>query len=206
MYVPSHFSEGDLRHLHDIIRHNAFGVVTSPLDGHLMATHLPFLIDPDRGPRGTLLAHMARANSHWKGFDGVTEALVVFSGPHGYISPTWYEKGPAVPTWNYIAVHAYGVPVQRDDPAETRAHLGQLASIYEAGRDRPWRIEDQPMDFIDGMLRGVIAFEIPIARIEGKTKLSQNRPKGDMTRIVAALRAEGETALADAMEPRKEVA
>lgn len=206
MYVPKHFSEDDLGHLHEVIRRNAFGVVTSPLDGHLMATHLPFLIDPDRGPNGTLLAHMARANPHWTGFDGVTEALVVFSGPHGYISPNWYETGPAVPTWNYVAVHAYGVPVLRDDPAEARAHLSQLAATYEAGRERPWRIDDPPADFIDGMLRGVIAFEIPIARIEGKAKLSQNRSAGDRRSVVAALRAEGETVLADAMEPRNEVA
>ena len=203
MYVPPHFSESDLGHLHEVIRHNAFGVVTSLVDGHLMATHLPFLIDPDRGPNGTLLAHMARANPHSKGFDGVTEALVVFSGPHGYISPNWYEKGPAVPTWNYVAVHAYGVPVLRDDPAETRAHLGQLAAIYEAGRDRPWRIEDQPADFIDRLVPRVIAFEIPITRIEGKFKLVQNRSAEDRRRVANALRAEGETALADATEVRE---
>jgi transcriptional regulator len=200
MYIPQHFGDDDLAHLHAVIRANAFGVVTSTLDGHLMATHLPFLIDPHRGPNGTLLAHMARANPHWKGFDGTAEALVVFSGPHGYISPNWYERGPAVPTWNYIAVHAYGVPVLRDDAAETRAHLGQLAAVYEAGRAEPWRIDDQPKDFIDRLVPGVIAFEIPITRIEGKFKLSQNRSDGDRRGMVAALRAEGETALADAMD------
>jgi transcriptional regulator len=204
VYVPQHFSVDDLTHLHEVIRRNGFGVATSMVDGRLMATHLPFMIDPDRGARGTLLAHMARANPHWRGFNGKSEVLVVFSGPHGYISPRWYEaKGPAVPTWNYVAVHAYGVPVVRDDVAESRAHLGQLASIYEAGRARPWHIDDEPKDFIDKMVPGVVAFEIPIARLEGKAKLSQNRPAEERVRVIAALRAEGETALADAMDAAK---
>jgi transcriptional regulator len=204
MYVPQHFSVDDLAHLHEVIRRNSFGVVTSLLDRQLMATHLPFMIDPSRGPNGTLLAHMARANPHWRGFDGKTEALVVFSGPHGYISPTWYEtKAPKVPTWNYVAVHVYGAPVVRDDPAESRAHLAQVASINEAGRPNPWNIDDEPREFIDRMVPGVVAFEIPIARIEGKAKLSQNRPADERARVIAALRTEGETALADAMEHAK---
>lgn len=203
MYVPQHFSVDDQTHLHEVIRHNAFGVVTSLVDGRLMATHLPFMIDPARGPHGTLLAHMARANPHWRGFDGKSEVLVVFSGPHGYVSPSWYAKGPAVPTWNYVAVHAYGVPALHDDLAVSRSHLGQLASIYEAGLERPWHIDDEPKDFIDKMIPGVVAFEIPIARLEGKAKLSQNRPTEDRARVIAALRGAGETALADAMEHAK---
>jgi transcriptional regulator len=204
MYVPQHFSVDDLAHLHEVIRRNAFGIVTSLVDGRLMATHVPFMIDPGRGPNGTLLAHMARANPHWRGFDGKSEVLVVFSGPHGYISPRWYAaRTPAVPTWNYVAVHAYGVPVLHDDPRESRAHLGQLASTFEAGRAHPWHIDDEPTDFIDKMVLGVVAFEIPIVRIEGKAKLSQNRPAEDRPRIIAALRAAGETSLADAMENAK---
>ena len=202
MYVPQHFSVNDLTHLHEVIRRNSFGIVTSEVDGQPMATHLPFMIDPARGPNGTLLAHMARQNPHWRAFDGKSEVLVIFSGPHGYISPGWYDKRPAVPTWNYVAVHAYGVPLVRDDPAESRAHLGQLASIHEAGRANPWHIDDEPTDFIDKMVPGVVAFEIPIARIEGKAKLSQNRT-GDRAKVISALRADGQTALADAMENAK---
>jgi transcriptional regulator len=201
MYIPQHFAVDDLTHLHEVIRYNSFGIVTSVVDGQLMATHLPFMIDAKRGPNGTLLAHMARANPHWKGFDGASEVLVVFSGPHGYISPRWYEaKGPAVPTWNYVAVHAYGVPVMRGDLGESRAHLGQLAALNEAERPNPWHIDEEPKDFIDKMVSGVVAFEIPIARIEGKAKMSQNRPAGDRARIIAALRVDGQSALADAME------
>jgi transcriptional regulator len=204
MYVPQHFSVDDVAHLHDVIRHNAFGIVTSVVDGQLMATHLPFMIDTARGAKGTLLAHMARQNPHWRGFDGKSEVLVVFSGPHGYVSPRWYEtNGPKVPIWNYVAVHAYGVPVMHDDPAESRAHLGQLASIYEAGRLQPWHIDEEPKDFIDKMVPGVVAFEIAITRLEGKAKLSQNRPAEERTRVIAALRVDGQTALADAMEHAK---
>src|SRR3990172_2679266 len=103
MYVPQHFAESELARLHEVIRQNSFGVITSLVDGRLTATHIPFLVVPEDGPNGNLYAHMARANPHWRGFDGHSETLVVFSGPHGYISPTWYARTPAVPTWNYVA-------------------------------------------------------------------------------------------------------
>jgi len=200
MYVPTAFAEDDLAWQHAHIRAHSFGVITSVVDGRLTATHLPFLLDETCGSRGTLLAHMARANPHWHCFDGKTEALIVFAGPHGYISPTWYESTPAVPTWNYVAVHVHGTPVVKDDAAETRAHLARLAANFEAGRERPWRLENQPASFIDGIIHGVVAFEIPITRIEGKAKLSQNRPAADRAGVVAGLRADGETALADVMD------
>lgn len=199
MYIPQHFSADDPAWMHDAIRHDPFAVITSTVDGGLMATHLPFLIEPDEGPYGTLHAHMARQNPHWQGFDGNTEALVVFSGPHGYISPSWYTPGPAVPTWNYVAVHVYGCPVVIDEPERTRAHLAHLAATFEGDSAARWRMEDQPDPFIDGMLRGVVSFAIPIMRIEGKAKLSQNRSAEDRTRVIAALRDRGDAALADAM-------
>ena len=200
MYVPSAFAEESLAAQHAVIRAHAFGLITSPSDGRLTATHLPFLLDAARGPYGTLLAHMARANPHWKAFDGTVEALVVFSGPHAYVSPTWYATAPAVPTWNYVAVHAYGTPIVVDDVTQSRTHLGQLAATYEADRDRPWRIDEQPKDFIDKLVPGVVAFEIPISRIEGKFKLSQNRSEADRRGVVAGLRTAGEAALADFMD------
>ena len=200
MYVPQHFAESELSHQHEVIRRNPFGVITSVVDGRLTATHIPFLVEPTEGTHGTLHAHMARANPHWRGFDGKAEALVVFSGPHGYISPSWYKRVPAVPTWNYVAVHVYGVPVVVDDLARSKAHLGVLADIMEAGREKPWRIQDQPAAFIDGMIPAVVAFQMRVTRIEGKAKLSQNRDAGDRAAVVAALRAEGHAALADAMD------
>jgi len=204
MYIPQHFAEDDPAWMHDAVRRDPFGVITSPVDGALMATHLPFLIEPGEGPNGTLHAHMARQNPHWKSFDGLTEALVVFSGPHGYISPTWYEKpSPAVPTWNYVAVHVYGRPVVVDTPGVTRAHLAHLADTFEGSGGDRWAMADQPDSFIDGMLRGVVSFAIAITRIEGKAKMSQNRSAEDRGRVIAALRAQGETALADAMDAAK---
>jgi len=200
MYIPQHFAESDVACLHEVIRRNSFGVITSLVGGRLTATHVPFLIASDEGPNGTLHAHMARANPHWQGFDGKTEALVVFSGPHGYISPNWYKRRPAVPTWNYVAVHAYGTPVVDDDATRSKAHLGLLAQTMEAGRPAPWRIEDQPAAFIDGIVPGVVAFKLAITRVEGKFKLSQNREPADRLAVAAALRAEGEGALAAAME------
>jgi transcriptional regulator len=200
MYIPQHFAENDRTWMHDVIRRDPFATVTSVVDGALMATHLPFLIEPGEGGNGTLYAHMARQNSQWTGFDGKTEALVVFSGPHGYISPTWYGTHPAVPTWNYVAVHVYGCPIVVDEPAHTRAHLARLADTFEGVGAARWSMADQPEAFIDGMLRGLVSFRIPIARIEGKAKMSQNRSVEDRLRVMAALRANGQTDLADAVE------
>jgi transcriptional regulator len=208
MYIPQHFAENDPAWMHAAIRRDPFATITSLVDGALMATHLPFLIEPGEGQPegtlGTLHAHMARQNPHWKSFDGTQEALVVFAGPHGYISPTWYEKpSPAVPTWNYVAVHVYGKPVIVDEPDRTRAHLAHLADTFEGEGPHRWSMADQPDSFIDGMLRGVVSFAVPITRIEGKAKMSQNRPLEDRNRVIAALRARGETALADAMDAVK---
>ena len=204
MYVPQHSAENDPAWQIEAIRRDPFGVITSLVDGALMATHLPFLIEPGEGPNGTIHAHMARQNPQWKSFDGRAEALIVFSGPHGYISPTWYEKPAlAVPTWNYVAVHVYGKPVVVEDPARTRAHLSHLAGTFEGDGEGRWAMADQPEGFIDGMLRGVVSFAMPIARIDGKAKMSQNRGIEDRNRVMAALRARGETALADAMDAAK---
>ena len=201
MYIPQHFAEDDPAWMVEVIRRDPFATITSPVDGTLMTTHLPFLIEPGEGANGTLHAHMARQNPHWNSFDGKTEALVVFAGPHGYISPTWYAKpSPAVPTWNYVAVHVYGTPVVVDDPARTRAHLAHLAETFEGEAPGRWTMADQPDSFIDGMLRGVVSFQLAVTRIEGKAKMSQNRSSEDRDSVIAALRAEGQTALADAME------
>jgi transcriptional regulator len=193
VYVPRHFDASDPAACHALMRAESFATLVTT-DGHGVpfATHVPFLLDPDRGPRGTLRAHMARANPHWQEFAAGREALVVFLGPHAYVSPGWYVQHPSVPTWNYVAVHAYGIPVVVDDPARVRAFLAELTETYEAGRPAPWSIDGLPADYLAGMQRGIVAFEIPISRLEGKAKLSQNRGAEDRARVEAALAATGD--------------
>jgi len=186
MYVPQHFSDEDRDSLDRVIRDNPFGLLVGTVDGAPFATHLPFLLDGDR-----LLGHVARGNPHWRAIDGKSEMLAVFSGPHAYVSPRWYEPGPAVPTWNYVAVHVYGMPRIIADAASVRALLDRLVDDYEAGA---WTVDGQDADFIDRMMRGIVAFEMPVARIEGKFKLSQNRPAGDRRRVAAELLQAGAAA------------
>ncbi len=196
MYVPPHFAETDLGRLHDLMRRFDFALlVASGADGAPEAAHIPFMLDSSQGPRGTLLAHMARANPLWRRFGSDREVLVVFQGPHGYVSPRWYtEPAAAVPTWNYAAVHAYGIPCIVEDPAEASAMLERLVDAQEAGRPRPWRMADARPGLIDAMARGIVAFEIPVDRLEGKLKISQNKAAEDRAGVVAALTAAGDDA------------
>jgi transcriptional regulator len=161
-------------------------LLVGELDGVPFATHLPLLLDGDR-----LLAHFARGNPHWKAIDGTREMLAVFSGPHAYISPRWYEASQAVPTWNYVAVHVYGAPRIIEDGGALREMLDRLVEEYEAGA---WSLAGQDPDFLERMNRGIVAFDMPIARIEGKFKLSQNRPDEDRRRVIAALEDAGDDA------------
>ena len=202
MYVPKHFEVDELPLLHDMMSANSFAtLVTASSEGSPFATHLPLLLDRDAGEFGALRGHVARANPHWKDLDGVREALVIFSGAHGYISPAWYSTDRAVPTWNYVAVHAYGRPRVIEDPKRTMAVLCDLVEAYEDRREGRWRLESAPAEYIEGMARAIVAFEMPIERLEGKFKLSQNRPD-DIEGVVEALRSQGDpgsVALAEAM-------
>src|SRR5206468_2683175 len=135
---------------------------------------------------GTLLSHMARANDQWQDFARGAEALVIFQGHHTYISPSWYEIHPSVPTWNYMVVHAYGTPRLITDDDRIRAALRELVATHESAFDEPWPM-DLPDDYLRKMLRGIVAFEIPITRLEGKFKLSQNRSERDRQLVIAAL-------------------
>lgn len=179
MYVPRHFFVEDRDALDRAIRDHPFGLLVGQVEDTPFATHLPFLLDG-----GRLLAHVARGNPHWRAMDGKTEMLAVFSGPHAYISPRWYAAGPAVPTWNYIAVHVYGAPRILTDEATVRALLDPLVDEYEAGA---WCLDGQDADYIERMMRGIVAFEMPVTRIEGKFKLSQNRPAEDRRRVADEL-------------------
>ena len=175
--------------------------------GALVASHLPILLDESRGEKGTLCGHMARANPQWRDFAALAEAgrevMVVFQGPHAYVSPRWYGPsggpgGKAVPTWNYMAVHAYGLPRLVEQGPHTRGHLGQLVATQEAGRPEPWSLDSQGDDYVGSMMRGIVAFEIPIARLDAKAKLSQNKTPGERVGVIAAL-AESEDSLARAV-------
>ena len=172
--------------LHDLIRQFSFATLTTVQENVPFASHLPFLLDAERGPHGTLLAHLARANPQWRDFDATSEALVIFQGPHAYISPSWYETHPSVPTWNYAVVHAYGVPRVVEDHATLRHILETLVDTHEAAFAQPWRM-DLPHDYLDKMMRAVVGFEIEITRLEGKLKLSQNRSENDQYHVAEAL-------------------
>lgn len=187
MYCPAHFAETDPAALRALIEANNFAVLVSTVDGRAFATHLPFLYRPESA---ILTAHMARANPHWQALaKRPDEALVIFQGPHEYLSPTWYGE-PGVPTWNYAAAHVYGAFELIEDPATHRDVLEALTAHHEAGNSPPWEA-DFAAPPVSGMLRGTVAFNIRIRAIEGKFKLSQNRSEADRGRVVAALEARG---------------
>jgi transcriptional regulator len=189
VYVPKHFREDDVAVLHRLMRDYSFATVVSTLsDGLPIATSLPFVLEPDPEPYGTLRAHMALGNPQWRTFQPDRQVLVIFQGPHAYISPSWYEPGNAVPTWNYATVHAYGAPRLIEDSAELYAHLKFLVTTQESRFAHPWPF-DLPADYVQQMMKGIVGFAIPIARLEGKFKMSQNRSETDRARVVAELRA-----------------
>ena len=186
VYLPPHFTETDETVLLAHIERYDFGLLITQRD-ELIASQVPFLAERRDG-KLYLLGHLARPNPQCAALDG-GEALAIFTGPHAYISPSWYATGPAVPTWNYASVHAYGVARAIADKDWLNDLLRRLSERHEAREPAPWRMQDQPAPFLDGMLGGIIGFEIAVSRLEGKFKLSQNRPATDRPRIVAALEA-----------------
>ena len=205
MYVPSHFVVTDRAQL--IAWMGQFGfalLVSTGADGAPLATHLPLLHVDDGSAHGKLVGHVARANPHWKLFDGQAQAhsMAMFWGPHAYVSPNWYANKLNVPTWNYITIHAYGAPRIVEGQAEVLALLGDLVATYEAGSADPWSMEKLPPGYAANTSRGIVAFEMPIARLQGKAKLSQNKTAADRAGVIAALEARGgddNTATAGAM-------
>lgn len=191
MYIPASFRESRIEILHDFVRAHPFGLLVSAGAGGLQATPLPFHLDADGG-NGTLRVHLARANPHWQALAGAEECLVVFQGEHGYVTPSWYASkaatGKAVPTWNYVAVHAWGRPTVVEDAAWLRRQIGDLTLGQEVRRAAPWAVADAPEDYLDAQMKAIVGIEIPIARIEGKWKLSQNRDAADRRGVIAGLR------------------
>jgi transcriptional regulator len=201
MYLPKHFEETRVEVLHGLIRAYPLGALVTLAASGLEANHIPFEIDPDPAPFGTLRGHVARANPVWREFSRGTETLVIFQGPQLYVSPSWYpskkEGGKVVPTWNYALVHAYGPLRTVDDAAWLRAFVAKLTDRHEAARPDRWHVTDAPADYVDKMVTAIVGIEVPIARLIGKWKVSQNRPAADRAGVVAGLEADGsETARA----------
>ena len=189
MYVPEHFRESRADILHDAMRKIGFATLVTP---GLEANHLPMLLEGN-----VLRGHVARANPVWKSGDG--EALAIFLGPHAYVSPGWYPSkaatGKAVPTWNYITVHAKGALRWVQDADWLRAHVGTLSDAHEAGRENPWEITDAPESYVGSLLRTIVGFELTIETLEGKYKLSQNRDDADRAGVKGGLLRDGHTDL-----------
>jgi transcriptional regulator len=191
MYIPPAFQVEEATKLTAFIHRYSFATLITHDGGAPFASHLPMLYRPDSGSHGTLVSHMARANPQWRHFAPDSEALVIFHGPHSYISPSWYQTVPAVPTWNYAAVHAYGVPAVFSEHERVVSLLRETVSTYEAPREQPWP-GNLPDDFRDKLIKAIVAFEIPVARIEGKFKLGQNRPAADIQGVFDALSRSGD--------------
>ncbi len=197
MYVPATFVPVDPAALRVLMADYGFAtLVSSGADG-LAATHVPVMHDPEPGPNGRLIAHLARANPHGAALDGA-DVLAIFLGPHGYVSPSWYATHPAVPTWNYAAVHIYGRARLVTDAERLRDIVTRLVDKYEggrtpeSGRPGPWSMAGLSERYLRGMINGIVGIEIDIARIEGKHKLSQNRDAEDRRRVIAALGESGD--------------
>ena len=190
MYIPKPFEITDTAWCHALMRAQSFAaMITADDAGVPFATHLPTLVDPARGPLGTLRGHVARANPHWRYLSAGRPTLVIFAGAHAYVSPSWYATHPSVPTWNYVAVHATGTGALVEDPEPVKTLLADLVRTYESSGPTAWSLEGLPADYLAGMQRGIVAFEIPIERLEGKAKLSQNRDAVDQARTREALAA-----------------
>ncbi|MCP5026361.1 MAG: FMN-binding negative transcriptional regulator [Actinomycetia bacterium] len=194
MYRPAHFDIDDPTELHRLMADigSAHLVTTGP--GGLDSTLLPVLIDPDRGPLGSLVGHLARGNPQWREANGQS-AMAILTGPQGYVSPGWYpskaENHKVVPTWNYVVVHAHGELVVHDDAEVVGSIVRRLTDHNEADLEQPWSVDDAPPEFIESMVRGIVGIELRITRLEGKAKLSQNRPTSDAAGVVAGLEGRG---------------
>jgi transcriptional regulator len=186
VYLPPAFTESREDVLVAHIERHDFGLLVTHGASGLIASQIPFLAER-RGGTLFVQGHLARANPQAADFDGGDEALAIFPGPHAYISPGWYEAGPAVPTWNYASVHAYGPARRIEDPAWLRDLVRRLSERHEAREPARWDMRELPEAYVQSMLNGIVGVEIAVSRLEGKSKLSQNRPAADRPRIVAAL-------------------
>jgi transcriptional regulator len=195
MYQPDHFRIDDLPSMHALMRARPFAAFISAGPAGLFATHLPTVLKSD-DPFGVVECHFARANPHWKDLAHSSEALMIFQGPEGYITPNWYpskiEHGKVVPTWNYAIVHAYGRAEMIEDALWLRRHVAALTAQQEEGEARPWALSDAPDAFVEAMLHGIVGCRFVITRLEGKWKMSQNRGTKDREGVGRGLTKRGE--------------
>ncbi|HET6182333.1 MAG TPA: FMN-binding negative transcriptional regulator [Acetobacteraceae bacterium] len=203
MYTPPAFAEKNQERLHALIEAAPFATLVTLTGAGLIASHVPLLLDRSAGEHGTLIGHLARPNPQASTTRSEVEALAIFLGPQFYVTPSWYptkrETGKVVPTWNYVAIHVYGRLQFFDEPERLLAIVTRLTNRHEGAREKPWAVSDAPADFVAGMLRGIVGFEIAITRIEGKAKMSQNRPAADRVGVIAGLRDEGHAELAETL-------
>jgi transcriptional regulator len=191
MYIPSAFETTDAGKIAEVISSNSFATLVSQDGDSLFASHLPFLHQPEIGAKGKLVSHMAKANRHWQLFSERKESLVIFNGPHAYISPNWYVAEVAVPTWNYVTVHVHGIPRIMTTEAELDAVLAQTVAKHESGLPNPWT-PHLPEELKAKLNQAIVGFEIEITRIEGKFKLGQNRSREDQEKMLQTLQASGD--------------
>lgn len=203
MYVPAHFDESRTEVLHELIKHHPFGMLVTHGASGLDANHIPFELDSRHGELGMLTAHVARANPVWQDVSDGSEVMVVFRAADAYISPSWYPSKHAfhkqVPSWNYVVAHAYGRITIRDDERFVRGVVGRLTRTHEASQPAPWKMGDSSKEFIDTMLKAIVGLEVEIARLVGKSKLSQNKDARDIRSAGETLKAQGDHFIGDAM-------
>jgi transcriptional regulator len=193
LYVPPLFRIEDRAALVDFMRSHAFATLVSSGEAGMHVSHVPLLVELD-GDKVVLRGHVARANTHWESLEGARDVTAIFHGPHAYVSPTWYATHPAVPTWNYAVVHAHG-KARLTEEAALHEIVTELSAHYEAGNKPPWKLSEQPAAYVSSMLGMIVGFEIEVERLEGKFKLSQNRP-ADAPAVIERLEASGERELA----------
>ncbi len=194
MYIPASFKENQPDRLHDLIMKNPLGLLVTHGENGLEASPIPFLLYADEGKQGVLRAHLAKANPHWKSLTGQTECLVVFQGPDGYVTPSWYpskaDTHKAVPTWNYATVQVRGIPRVTEDAAWLRRQLDGLTAFHEKPRPVPWAVSDAPTDYIASQMKAIVGIEIPITHIDGKWKMSQNKDDADRQGVINGMRSD----------------
>ena len=193
MYVPKVFEESEVPVLQALVRERPLGTWVTQCGGELVANHVPFILDPGRGPFGTLRGHVAQANSVWRTLSTETRSLVVFQGPQAYITPSSYPtklvSGEVVPTWNYAVVHAHGLARAIHDRPWLLELVTDLTEGHESGQAHPWQVADAPPEFIDRLLGIIVGIELPIEKLVGKWKVSQNRSEADRRGVVSELAA-----------------
>jgi transcriptional regulator len=201
MYMPEQHRESRREVMHALVQAHPLGAWVCNGEGTLVANHIPFDLDPSRGEYGTLVGHVARSNPVWHQPASGQTCVVIFQGPQSYVSPSWYpskhEHGKAVPTWNYAVVHAHGRPAYIQDRAWLHEHVSNLTRRHESSQALPWAVSDAPADYMEKMIGAIVGVEIPIERLEGKWKMSQNRTESDRLGVVAGLLARKDPQAAD---------